>query len=96
MSSKKAFPSIEVEDASQLSMLAYQVQTRPKTFDVKPFLDRLKTEHARRIGRVIVGDEDAAGDEAIQQAGYFLRWAEETAKTAREASRRPGGRHRFD
>jgi hypothetical protein len=95
MPKKKGVTSIGTEDASQLSILAYQLRTGRNVADVQRFLDRLKSEHARHIGRVIVGEEDSVSEDTIRQADYYLRWAEETARTARQASRRPSGRSRL-
>jgi len=97
--STKRVPSIEIEDASQLSMLAYQVRTK-RVVDLERFLERLKSDHARRIAAAIAaegsgGNADtgsggnAVGDDTLKIAGYYLRWAEDTANNARAASRRP-------
>lgn len=89
MATRRNPPSIEAEDVSQLSILAYQVRTHgDKPFDVRRFLARLKSDHARSIARVIAG-ESGADDETTEKANYYLRWADETARSARAASRRP-------
>jgi hypothetical protein len=96
MSTKKQSPAIDIEEASQLSMLAYQVLTRPKPIGIwQGFIDRLKSERAKRIAHVIVGVDSSAGDETVSQASYYQRWAEQTAKTAQEASHRPS-RNKLD
>jgi hypothetical protein len=105
MPNKKSQP-IDVEDASQLSMLAYQVKTRPAgQFDLKAFVSKLKSPRAKRIAGILVGENDAGAtdappansdpnDETLRQANYYQQWAEETARTAVAASRRPTRRRR--
>jgi len=86
---RKQAESIDIEDASQLAMLAYQFRTRPAFVKLQRVVQRLKTDRAKAIAQVIVGEQGTAGEETVRQANYYTRWAEETAKTAVESSRRP-------
>jgi hypothetical protein len=92
MPTKRVPPTLEIEDASQLSILAYQVRTN-RVVDLKRFLERLKSEHARRIAEAIAAggttSNKSIGDDTLKVAGYYLRWADDTANSARAASKRP-------
>jgi len=97
----KPVPPIEIEDASQLSILAYQVQTN-RVVDLERFLERLNSEHARRIAKVIAAEQtkgtkmNTVGDDTLRLAQYYLRWAEDTANSARTTSKRAAESSRKD
>lgn len=86
---RKQVESIDIEDASQLAMLAYQFRTRPKLVDWQRFVDRIKSARAKSVAHVIVGVPDTTDEETLAQADYYKRWADVTARTAVESSRRP-------
>jgi hypothetical protein len=93
MASKRVPPSIGIEDASQLSILAYQVKSK-RVVDVERFIERLQGEYARRVAEAIAAHKDSptssVGDDTLRTAAYYLEWAEQTANA--RADRTVSGR----
>lgn len=87
MATKKS-KSIDIEDASQLSILAFTLQHHSRV-DWQVFLDRLKSPRSKQIAHAIAGETETVGDDTLRQAEYFRNWATSTANSARETARRP-------
>ena len=91
MSDSAEDKALEVEDASQLSMLAYERAAYGRIDDADGALRRLRSEDARRIGKAIV-DPTAHTDDRIRRAAeYFIEWAENTAQRSVQLSQRKKG-----
>ena len=81
--------SLNVEDASQLSMLAYELQVYGAITDRGQALQRLQSSHARQIGEVLLNGTLSTADDRIRRAAeYFLEWARTTSRKSVELSRR--------
>lgn len=88
MSDSAKDKAFEIEDASQLSMLAYERAAYGRIDDADGALRRLRSEDARRIAEAIVDPAAHTDDRILRAAKYFIEWAENTAQRSVELSQR--------
>lgn len=83
--------TIDIDDASTLSMLAYEQAAYGTVKDAASAMNRLGSEVARQIAHAIVNPHEAMNldEETVGAVEYFRKWARETATLAPQLSRRP-------
>ena len=83
--------TLELEDASQLGMLAYEKENYGEVKDSEKVVNDLSSDLAREIARVIVDPQSVenADPEVERAAKYFSDWAHETAQRSRQFTYRP-------
>jgi hypothetical protein len=81
--------ALDIEDASQLSIIAYERAAYGAVENGEQALNGLQSPEARRIGAALIDPDTDTDDQTRRAAEYFLRWANETAKRSVEFARRP-------
>ncbi len=81
--------TLDIEDASQLSMIAYERAAYGTVEDGERALNGLQSDEARQIGAALIDPAKASDDRIRRAADYFLKWAAETARRSEQLARRP-------
>jgi hypothetical protein len=82
--------TIDMDDASQLSMLAYEKNAYGHVEGGAEVIKGLSSELARKIASAIVGPDSGNLEPEVERAvDYFRDWARSTSARAQEHARRP-------
>lgn len=81
--------ALDIEDASQLSMIAYERAAYGAVEDGEKALNGLLSDEARQIGAVLIDPSKPADERTRRAADYFLKWAAESARRSVDLARRP-------
>jgi hypothetical protein len=81
--------TLDIEDASQLSMIAYERAAYGAVEGGEEALSGLQSDEARQIGAVLIDPAKPTEERIRRAADYFLKSASETAKRSEEFARRP-------
>jgi len=86
-----AMHGIEMDDASQLSLIAYEKRAYGRVEGGDEVINNLYSDIARQIAAAIIDPSSPENlDPEVKRAvDYFDHWAKETSARAQQYSRRP-------